>query len=196
LVEDAVFCHRCGRPLREAVAAPEAAPDAPPPPPPLPAIPTAVNFHNSVAVRIAFLVASIASMLDALPALNLLFLIWSACAGFVSVVLYRRSTGQTLSVRGGAKMGWITGVLNSVIMIVLFTVTFAMSSAEFTASMRQQIHTLAPSDPTAASFLDNPVSLATVILFSLLMVFVVFTGACMAGGALGARITRDDRQPR
>jgi hypothetical protein len=31
-------------------------------------------------------------------------------AGFLAVYLYSRRTGQTLSIRSGARMGWITGI--------------------------------------------------------------------------------------
>jgi hypothetical protein len=201
LVENSLFCHRCGKAQRDLVAAdelPDELTKAPPaafqsvlpPPPPLASLP--VNFHNSIAVRIGFLVASIASVLDAIPTVNMLFIIWSVCAGFVAVVLYGRTTGQTLSVRNGAKMGWITGVLNSLIVIVLFTISLVASSAELTNQLREQVRTMAPGDARALSMVDNPVAVVTIVLLMLLMLFVVFTGACVAGGALGARITRDE----
>jgi hypothetical protein len=202
LVENALFCHRCGKAQRDLVAQDDptdrsadssAAPSQavlPPPPPLLSALP--INFHNSIAVRIGFLVASIASVLDAIPTVNMLFIIWSVCAGFVAVVLYGRTTGQTLSVGNGARLGWITGILNSLIVVVLFTVSMVTSSAELTTAIREQVRTMAPNDANALSLVDSPYAIATIVIFTLLMMVVIFTGACVAGGALGARITRDE----
>ena len=158
-----------------------------------------VSFHNIVAVRIGLLAASVASMLDALPFMDMLFIVWSAGAGFVSVWLYRRSTGQSLSVRGGAKMGWITGVLNSVIVMVLMTLTFAASATDATAFLRQQLTATAAQDPAkyakAMPFIESPYAIVVFVLMIGFLVFLLFTGACMAGGALGARFTRKDSPP-
>jgi hypothetical protein len=143
-------------------------------------------------VRIGLLVASVAAVLNTMPLLGFLFIIWSGSAGFVSVVLYRRSTGQLLSVRGGAKLGWITGVLISVIMSTLYSIVLA-SNSQLVKDLRDQVRSMTKGDPAALSFLDNPYSLAAFIIATLVMMFVMYTGACVAGGALGARITRDER---
>jgi hypothetical protein len=83
-------------------------------PPPLPAIvvpPLVISFRNGPAVRIAlsmgflaFLCLLVAGQL-ALP--QALIFVWLAAAGFLAVFLYRRSTGQRLSVMNGARLGWI-----------------------------------------------------------------------------------------
>jgi hypothetical protein len=202
LVENALFCHRCGKAQRDLISqddpaeigtdipATAAAQAVVPPPPLLSSLP--INFHNSIAVRIGFLVASIASVLDAIPAVNMLFIIWSVCAGFIAVLLYGRTTGQTLSIGNGARMGWITGILNSLIVVVLFTVSLMTSTAELTSSIREQVRTMAPNDANAISLVDSPYAIATIVIFTLIMMVVIFTGACVAGGALGARITRDE----
>lgn len=203
MVENALFCHRCGKAQRDLISQDdpaEASTDVPsvsatqailpPPPPLLSSLP--INFRNSIAVRIGFLVASIASVLDAIPAVNMLFIIWSVCAGFVAVLLYGRTTGQTLTVGNGARLGWITGILNSLIVVVLFTVSLMTSTAELTSSIREQVRTMAPNDANALSLVDSPYAIATIVIFTLFMMVVIFTGACVAGGALGARITRDE----
>jgi hypothetical protein len=204
-VEGAVFCHRCGKPTRELLAEEEPAEAVAAPVveaasvPPLPAKNMPVSFHNIVAVRIGLLVASVASMLDALPFIDTLFVVWSAGAGFAAVWLYRRSTGQPLSVRGGAKLGWITGVLNSVMVLVLLTLTFAASAGEVTAFLHQQLKAQAAQDPAkyaqAMSFIDSPYAIVFALLMFALLLFIVFTGACVAGGALGARFTRKVSPP-
>lgn len=158
--------------------------------------PLPVNFRNPLAVRISLMVASFAAMLDAIPFLDLLFVVWSVAAGFLSVVLYRHRTGQALSVKGGAKMGWITGVLTFVIVTVLITVTFVSSGPALGNVYREQLGKVAAQDPNysqaAARLLESPYTLAIFVLLSLLFMFCVFAGACMAGGALGARISRRD----
>lgn len=134
-------------------------------------------------------------MLDAMPFVDLLFVVWSVGAGFLSVVLYRRRTGQTLTVKGGAKMGWITGVLTFVIVTILITITFAASGPALANAYREQLGRIAAQDPNysqVAHLLESPYTLAAFVLFSLVFIFVVFAGACIAGGALGARVTRSD----
>ncbi len=164
-------------------------------PPPPPAI-LPVSFGNAVAVRVGFLAASIASMLDALPWVDVLFLLWSALAGYYSVILYRKRTGQALTVRSGAKMGGITGVLNAVIVIVFFTLTFVATVSDFTAAYRSQLSALQAKDPAsyarASGMLESPYALATGVIFLLFALLVTFSLAGIAGGALGAKFAKKD----
>src|SRR5882724_2699045 len=119
LPEDARFCHKCGKPQREEITVEQ------PPPPPIMAAPAAgawtgaPSFHNPVAVRVGLFVASIATFLCL--ALPFGFVVWLPSAGFTSVYLFRRRTGQSLSVRNGARMGWISGILSFLIITVMFT---------------------------------------------------------------------------
>src|SRR5580704_14550935 len=125
LPEDALFCHKCGKPQREIIQ-PEveqniyqsAAPaDIPPPPPPqrqLPPMP--MSFRNPVALRIA-LVAAVSATI---PGLLLPFVSWLA-AGFFAVYLYCRRTGFRLDVLAGVKIGWITGLILYAFTSVVFT---------------------------------------------------------------------------
>ena len=127
LPPDALFCHKCGKPQRDVI---EPEPEdrdaaessrlllppayaAPPPPP-------QINFHNLVAVRIAFVVAPIAFLLSWIPAANLL--LWIA-GGFLAVFFHRRRTGDLLNVRAGVRLGWVTGVIMFAITTVIFTLT-------------------------------------------------------------------------
>src|SRR6266700_1313733 len=108
LVPDSLFCHKCGKPQRE-ILAPEPVPTEPPVQFPLPgALPPVatvraetapLNFHNGVALRIALLVAAIATLMSFLPYLN-----WLA-AGFFAVFFYRRRTGYLLNMESGVRMG-------------------------------------------------------------------------------------------
>lgn len=178
--------------------------DAPPPPPPpltaqdlaaIQAVPLPIGFSNRLAVRFCFLVASVASVLDAMPGVQLLGVVWSICAGFIAVVLYRKVTGQAMNVREGAKMGWICGVLNSLILTVLTTISVAANSAELNAVFKEQVRLKAPDDPAALALVDNPYFLAAGILTMLFFVFVVVSASSMLGGVLAAKSARDHRAP-
>src|SRR5690349_8842515 len=127
LPDDARFCHRCGKPQREEfVAVEEEQPPAPPIDPPLIALPAQAapawpSFHHPVAVRVGIFAASVATLLCLLLMIG--FMIWLPAAGFLSVYLFSRRTGQLLTLRAGARMGWITGILSFVIIMVLFTIS-------------------------------------------------------------------------
>ncbi|MGA2213314.1 MAG: hypothetical protein ABSH31_08575, partial [Bryobacteraceae bacterium] len=76
--------------------------------------PTDISFHNGLAVRIGFIAAMGAVMISLFPIplpfvrLPIAFL----AAGFLAVFLYSRRTGQTLTIRSGVRMGWITGIFS------------------------------------------------------------------------------------
>jgi hypothetical protein len=122
LVEDALFCHRCGKPTRELVVPETIEPEAPPVVPALveaAALATAApppSFHNPVATRIALAVAGVGTLLSFLPYINFL------AAGFFAVFFYRRRTGRPLNVESGLRMGWMTGLIMFGIMALILTV--------------------------------------------------------------------------
>jgi len=197
LPPDARFCHRCGKPQREEVIPETVAPPAVPPPivPAAASLP-GVSFHNPIAVRIGLTMASAAALLTWLPLISLGFAIWWIAAGFFSVYLYHRRTGQLLTVSGGIRMGWVTGVLTFVIMTVLFTATLvplAMNSGGLGAFYQQQLRDMKWNEASlqqAMKVLNSPAGLATGILSSLLFFFAIITLFCTAGGALGAKVGR------
>src|SRR5271156_3380165 len=132
LPPDARFCHKCGKPqydypgLTEETIAPV--------PPPLPAValqaPAEITFHNRLAVRIGLLAALTAVLLFLfpLPFPFLRLLLAFIAAGFLAVFAYTRRTGQMLSIRSGARMGWITGIFSFTFVTILFTVTMVFIS--------------------------------------------------------------------
>jgi len=204
LPPDARFCHRCGKPQREEIVPetvarpPEVVAVAPPGPDGAhpPSAPSSVNFHNRTAVRIGLLMAGIASLLSALPtmAAGLVGLaIWWMTAGFLSVYIYRRRTGQFLTVDSGLRMGWITGLLGSTITSVVFTVSVVplIRGGGLATLYQEQFHKMYGNDPNvqqALKMLENPSSLAMVVVFVLLFFFLIITFLCTAGGALGAKL--------
>ena len=191
LAPDSLFCHKCGKPQRAVVAEPE--PETPAevvPPPRVPEAapqPPPINFHNLVAVRIAFVVAPVAFLLSGIPAVNLV--LWIA-AGFLAVFFHRRRTGVLLSVRAGVRLGWITGVFMFAITTVIFTLTVVPMAANggITALFRQQLKN--PTDPNvqeALRLLETAPGLFAILLVMLFMLFVFITLLSMAGGALGSK---------
>jgi zinc-ribbon domain len=197
LPPDARFCHRCGKPQREEMV-PELAQQRPPLalPPQEHRRPARLDFHNATAVRISLLIASLASLLSALPALAagvLGLIVWWLLAGAMSAWLYRRRTGQFLTVNGGLRVGWITGLIGSAITAVLFTVSVAplAHNGGIAALYQEQLRKMSVSDPNvqeALKILQSPSGLAAFLIVALLFFFAFITLLASAGGALGAKL--------
>jgi hypothetical protein len=196
LVEEARFCHKCGRPTsgRE-----EIVPEAPriilTPPVLPPDAAGGVSFANPVVLRIAFAAAALSILLDMIPIVGLLFIIWSMGAGYLAVWMYRKRTGLPVSVGSGAKLGWITGVFTFVILTVMVTATVVFSGEKLGDEFRSQLTATWSHNPNykqMLSTLENPATLATMIIFMLLCFFVVLSLASVAGGALGARFSNKE----
>lgn len=196
LPPDARFCHRCGKPQREELLPEHIEPPAFQPLVAAPIAPTGpgVTFRNPIAVRIGLTMASVAALLTWIPILQLLFVVWWLSAGFFSVYLYRRRTGQFLSVRSGVRMGLITGVLTFAIMTVLFTITLvplAVQKGGLAGLYQEQLRTMQASDATiqqAMQALQSPAVLVIGICSTLLFMFAIIICLCTAGGALGAKM--------
>lgn len=209
LPPDARFCHRCGRPLSDTVEVMEepAAVDATPVPPPpelAPPAPQEINFHNGLAVRVGFLAAALAFLLGVMvgqigfpPLQFLLSTVVTAAGGFYAVFLYRRRSGQSLSPRNGARMGWITGIFGFVINIVMLT--FGMLAIAGKGGLAGMVKENAGSmqlPPDVSSrmleMLDNPAFLTMLILFIVVFLFMTYTLSASLGGALGAKVLDRD----
>jgi hypothetical protein len=194
LPPDARFCHKCGKPQRdepaieqpEAAAAPPAAPpQATPPPPP------GIGFRNPLAFRIGILSAMLALLLtmvlvEAWP-------LWLAAAGFLGVYLYGRRSGQSMTTRNGAKMGWITGVFSFGVISLPFTVAYVqeITGPDHLNRMRQQLTSFA--FPAAVqdqviAFLQTPLGITTQVVTLLVMLFVMLTLFPLIGGLLAAKV--------
>lgn len=196
LPEDARFCHKCGKPqydypglevepVAEIVAPPIVT--APPPPPP-----TEISFRNRTAVRVCFLAALVAFILFVLPLpfpLPRLMVAFLA-AGFLAVYLYGRRTGQTLSIRSGARMGWITGIFSFVIVTVQFTAGVLATSKDggIAALLKAQLPPNDARSQEVLKLLQEPSALAVMMIFVLLMMFLLLTVLPTLGGALGAKV--------
>jgi hypothetical protein len=195
LVENARFCHRCGRsvgpePLvvadepsvaEAAAAVAQAMAERAPLP---------VSFANPVALRVAFVMSLALMVLEMIPGLNLLFAVWWLAAGFGAVLLYRRLTGLVLTVKAGARLGSITGVLTFVSMAVIFALSMVFMGKDLFDQMLKQ-------DPQISEVINNPPAMAALFLLVLAIIFAMVVGTCAAGGALGARFAaRGNPVPR
>jgi len=198
LPPDARFCHKCGKPQYDYMPAIEEAEEAPTPQPTaLPELqpvrfPADIGFHNGLAVRIGFIAAMGAVMISLFPIplpfvrLPLAFLL----AGFLAVFLYSRRTGQTLSIRSGARMGWITGIFSFTLVTILFTVIMVAVSSQ--GGLVQQLRSQLPANDARADMIQqafsSPAMIAGVVVLYLILFFVVFTALPIIGGALGAKV--------
>jgi hypothetical protein len=196
LPEDALFCHRCGKPQRELLAAdPEPEPVIPPPIPVAPvalAAPATIGFHNSRAVLMALLagvlsivVLAIAGQTSIPQVLAPLLLI---AGGFFAVYLYRRSTGDRLTPLNGAHLGWLAGVFGFLVLTVLLTISAVTLALEPSAASVARAQCTAAGRSEADcniifSALHNPLQIA-VFLSMILLLFSILPAF---GGALGAK---------
>jgi hypothetical protein len=199
LPEDALFCHKCGKPQREIVSVDEPEPAAPPPIPVVVAKlvePPTISFHNGTAVRIAlsmgflaFLCLLVVGQL-ALP--EALIFVWLAAAGFLAVFLYRRSTGQRLSVVNGARLGWISGIFGFVIVTIILTLfVIALSEPSVVTALREQIKTRGIPEANLDQMIEA-LHTPSGITSALGMFFLLFTVLPAFGGAVGAKLLDRD----
>jgi hypothetical protein len=150
------------------------------------------SFHNPIAVRIGWLAASLATLLNMVLPYG--FIIWLVAAGFFSVYLFGRRTGQFLSVRVGARMGWITGIMSYAIVTALFTLNIVMlarTAGGIAGFYREQVSKMPVQPPDveqAVQLLETASGQATLFVTFLIVMFAIVTLLCMAGGALGAKV--------
>jgi hypothetical protein len=194
--EDARFCHKCGRPLYEdAGVEATGAPEIVVVPPPLPVEKPKINFHNSVAVRVALLAGGLISLFVSFPVPVSLALVWQLvillAGGFFSVFLYERRTGDSLSVGSGARMGWITGIFCFVIMLVVVAIGTLAASNEpgFADNLRKALDGAGASNAERITqILQEPGGVAIVVISMIVLTFFLLTAVTVAGGALGAKV--------
>ena len=192
LPDDARFCHKCGKPQYD-YPAPDAEAEAPPPLPV--AVATAnveeISFHNRMAVRVSFLAALLAFLLTAFPLPPFItvirLLVCFVAAGFMAVYIYKRRTGQTITIRGGARLGWMTGIFSFTIATVLVAGTVLSLSA-----FRDQLVGKNPEVDQFIRMMDDRATMAGVLLMALIVLFVLYTLLPMVGGMLCVKVLEKD----
>jgi TM2 domain-containing membrane protein YozV len=195
LVPNALFCHLCGRPQREILTLSDDAPDTPreePAPPAEEPKPLGISFSNPDVIRSAYPPAAVAAILGSIQFVAMLCFLWYPAAGFASVYLYRVRTGIFLAPRAGAKIGAITGLLVFAISLLIATVGFLfVGTADFSEAMRQGLEQSGQPEEvqrTVLDLLNNPATMALLLLMVLGVQLFVTTGFAILGGALGAKV--------
>ena len=186
LPDDARFCYRCGRPQFE-----EAVPEQSEPVLPIEkereAAPRigVVGFGDPLALRTALLVAGLTTLLQVTP----LFIVAPAIGGFLVVFLYMRRTGRLLTPRDGAKLGWMSAVLNLVPLTLVNALAVLLSKGAILTALREQIRAKY-SDPAIQQMASSPVVIA--IAFFLMWIFMFGFSSLLhvTSGALTARVMR------
>jgi hypothetical protein len=139
-----------------------------------------VSFSNPLALRAAILVSLGVMLVAMIPGVQLLVPVWGLAAGWCAVLLYRRLTGFALSVRAGAQLGSITGVLTFVSLLIIMALTILAMGKDFSKEVIRQ-------DPQITEVLNDPPALAVAVVVALVLIFGLVVGTCAAGGALGAK---------
>ena len=204
LPPDARFCHKCGKPQRESTIVEDTTVES------QPALSTRakpdaeISFHNRTAVRIGLLAAVGTFLLGSIPLPEYLRFVWAlvlrVSAGFLAVYLYRRKTGEELSVRRGARMGWITGVFWFVIFTVFAAVNLLAEvsrNGPFTGRLREQLRAQGLGSDgdidRVIAMLETPAGIGMVLFFMLAIAFIYFTILPTVGGAMGAKVLEKER---
>ena len=196
LPEDARFCHKCGKPQYDY---PGLAEESVPPALPVVAAPAEpvlpeISFHNRLAVRVGFF-AALTAFLPFMFLLPIPFLpsLVAFLTGFLAVFSYSRLTGRSLSIRSGARMGWITGIFSFTIVAVFLTLSLAAVSAQggIADKIRDYqgpFHLKTEQLDAVVKLLQDPTSLALAVAEALVILFVILTALPVLGGALGAKV--------
>jgi hypothetical protein len=192
LPPDARFCHKCGKPQFEYPL-----PEPEPVPQPVvqavakPPDDTEISFHNRTAVRVSFLLAAVAFLLTALPLPVFVAVIWVVilflAAGFATVFVYSKRTGQTVNVRAGARLGWMTGLFSFTASLILLTIEILNFS-----ELKEQAARQDPRFHDLAIMLGDRALMVGVIIAGLILSFVLFGLLPMLGGALCAKVLEKD----
>jgi hypothetical protein len=198
-----LFCHKCGKPQFETAVEVEEAVTVPavPVPPPVVEGPLPIDFHNGKAIRAALFTASLIFFFSTVPLPFAAALLWRVvilvAGGFLSVVFYRRWTGQVMSVKGGARIGWITGVFAFVLTLLVLTMAMVAGSAngDLITVWTEQMRAQGGNDPgieQAVEVMRQPMSFALLMVLVLAVLFGVTTILPSLGGILAAKILEKD----
>jgi hypothetical protein len=200
LAEDALFCHKCGKPQREDLIEREAAQAQaalPPPVPPAmmaPVLPP-IGFHNGLAVRIGLsygLLSILILVVSGKTGSPAPFMVWLVASGFLAVMAYRRRTGQKISWLHGARLGWISGIFGFASFALLIGMLVAMLSdptvVQTMRSMKFSPDQEAQMNQALEMLHSGPEKLILVLLQS----FLMFTILPACGGALGVKLLDRD----
>jgi pheromone shutdown protein TraB len=202
LPDGALFCHRCGKPQREdLIAAEEEAAAAEPvqrptEPQSLPDVPQReVGPHSRIAVRSALLVGIASLLVISLPlpaAIHRLWVLgWLLFSGFLAVALYSRRTGESVPLRTGLRIGWLTGFFCCLVASALLGLValIARSQGGFQEMLREAMNRKDIPEDQGAQMIEM-LSHGEALIFAMLAGFLLFTSLSAIGGLVGARLLR------
>lgn len=225
LVHDAMFCHRCGKPvfdlpepeLPSATPFPSSTGVTPPPPSAAPVArydgpPEPIDLRNKLAVQIAFFVAvfefPLISLSQLIPVNPLVICAMvMGLGGFFAAQLYQQRTGSRLGALNGFRLGWISGLLLFLLVLVFGALQFAFfsfSGGNLMAQLEQMMSvTGANAMPPEQQQIFREVfsdwtKLFILMLIGLFLLFLFLTACAGLGGAAGARTRlgqRDSKEP-
>jgi hypothetical protein len=213
LVEDALFCHKCGKPTREIV--PEEEPEPEPrveaaeeevgapapaafqaePGPAVAAAPAGPQIHlrNSLTLRVAMLAAGFQFLVGILLSAGGPFLAQLAplLAGGFACYLFQRRGGFRLTVLEGARLGWLTGIMCFLLTVILFTIVMTAATSEsFMTAVRESGSAGMQGDALKAleRLQSEPSQMFLLIPYQFLMLTLLGS----IGGALGSKLLSRD----
>jgi hypothetical protein len=206
LVEDALFCHKCGKPTRELAATEEPDEAAPPAveepvvverplatPAPIPTPGPEIHLRNSLTVRVAMMGAGFQLVAGALLSAGgpVLGQVAPVLAGGFACYLFQRRSGFRLTVLEGARLGWMTGIMCFVVAIILITIVMAATSSDsFMTTVRES--GAAGMQGEALKALERLQSEPSQLLLLIPYQFLMLTLLASVGGALGAKLLSRD----
>lgn len=150
-----------------------------------------VAFGNPIALRTSLLVASFVTALEVIP---LVQFIAPLLGGFGAVWLFQRRTGRTLRTPDAAKLAWMTALINALLLTIWMSLNFAVGGSAIFEAFREQLRRQAtsPAQQQVLQMMNDPVFLAIFVLIAWVFLFVCSSLLYVAGGALGARLTRHE----
>ncbi len=197
--EGAQFCPGCGKPLtRDARERERAANAFPVPREDESTTIDNVTFGTPEALRSCYWSAAIAAILCSLPLVSLLFFVIYPAAGFVSVASFRRKTGKDPTLRAGAKLGFMTGVLAFMLMLLLITFASVLPGSpgyhKAVSDLAQQLDDAGETDAATQlrELLERPGALAALMITMLAVFSILLIVLSTAGGLLGAKLLQTD----
>jgi hypothetical protein len=149
-----------------------------------------------MAVRVASLAGVLASVLLLFPLPPVINVVWMFVVlvggGFWAVHLFRKRTGTDVTVRGGAKLGWMTGVFSFLVLLVVFTLNVILITT--VGELRESFDSALRASGSAEvaeqyeALLSSPGGLGALIFAVLLTSFILLPLFSTIGGALGAKV--------
>jgi uncharacterized protein involved in cysteine biosynthesis len=92
-----------------------------------------------------------------------------------------------VTIRGGARLGWMTGIFSFTILTVLLAVGLLLLSA-----FRQEVMGKDPNVDRLIHMMEDQNYMVSALLSGLLLLFVLYTILPMLGGAICAKVLQKD----